>query len=39
MVVIYTDPGIYRDKTMDDELMYIPNNDTQITPTVDYNYW
>ena len=24
---------------MADELMYIPNDDTQITPFVDYHYW
>ena len=26
-------------KTMADKLTYTPNNDTQITPTVDYYYW
>ena len=29
--------GILRDKTMANTLMYIPNNNTQITPSVDYN--
>ncbi len=29
--------GIYRDKTMADRLMYIPNDDTQITSFVDYD--
>ena len=32
-------PGIRRDKTMDNKLMYIPNEDKQINPSVDYNYW
>ena len=27
--------GIQRDKTMDDKLMYIPNDDKLITPSVD----
>ena len=30
--------GIYRDKTMADKFMYIPNDDTQITSSIDYNY-
>ena len=30
---------INRDKTMDDILMYIPNDDTQNTPSLDYNWW
>ena len=34
-----TGSGILRDKTLADKLMYIPNNDTQITPSVYYNYW
>ena len=29
--------GIYRDKTMADYLMYIPNHDTQKTSSLDYN--
>ena len=24
---------------MADEFMYIPSDDTQITPSVDYNWW
>ena len=24
---------------MDDKLMYIPNDDTQFIPSVDYNQW
>ena len=32
-------PGIYRDKTVADKLIYIPNYDTQNTPSVDYNKW
>ena len=31
--------GTERNKTMDDKLMYIPNDDTQIYPNVDYNQW
>ena len=30
---------INRDKTMDDILMYIPNDDKQNTPSLDYNWW
>ena len=36
-VQLITMPGSLRDKTMANTLMYIPNNDTQITPSVDYN--
>ena len=35
--VIYNYTGIYRDKKMADKLMYIPNNDAQITHSVDNN--
>ena len=31
---ISTDTGIYRDKTMTDKLMYLPNDDTQNYPSV-----
>ena len=31
----YRYSGILRDKTMDDKLMYIPNDNKQITPSVD----
>ena len=32
-------PGIWRDKTVDDKLIYIPNDDNEITPSVGQNYW
>ena len=31
--------GISRDKTMADNLIYIPNNDTQNYTSVVYNLW
>ena len=30
----WVQPGILRDKTMFDKLMYIPNDDKHITPSV-----
>ena len=30
-------PGIIRDKTMNDKLMYIPNDNKNFTPSVDLN--
>ena len=30
-------PGILRDKTMADQLVYIPNDKHKIAPSVDYN--
>ena len=30
---------VYNDKTMADKLMCIPNDDTQITPYVEYKKW
>ena len=35
----YKIKGIYRDKTMADKLMNIPNDDKQNHPSEDYNYW
>ena len=34
-----TKSGILRDKTIDDKLIYIPNDDKQNHPSVDQNYW
>ncbi len=31
--------GILRDKTMDDKLMYIPNDDKQYKPFCRLDYW
>ena len=30
-------PEILRDKPIDDTLMYIPNDDAKMTPSLDYN--
>ena len=32
MIINYSYPGIYRNKTTDDKLMYIPNDKTQNYP-------
>ena len=32
-------PGIERDKTMANKLIYLPRVNTQNTPSVDYNKW
>ena len=34
---LYFDVGIWRDKTTAVKLLYIPIDDTQITPSVEYN--
>ncbi len=32
-------PGILRDKTIDEKFMYIPNEDAQISSSIDYYQW
>ena len=34
-LAVGTPAGILSDKTMDDKMKYIPNNDNNVTPSVD----
>ena len=39
MAALVVNTGIFRDKTMADKSMYIPNGYKQNNPFVDQNYW